>query len=36
MDEIADQCERLHELSGQLHDSLKKEIEREVQETIEW
>ena len=35
LDDIANQCERLHELSEQLHDKLKKEVEREGQETIE-
>lgn len=35
LDEIADQCERLHELSEQLHDDLRKEVDREKQETVE-
>ena len=35
LDEIADHCERLHELSEQLHDGLKKEVERDEQETVE-
>ena len=35
LDEIANQCERLHELSEQLHDDLTKEVDREKQETIE-
>ena len=35
LDEMANQCERLHELSEQLHDGLKKEVERDEKETIE-
>lgn len=35
LDEIANQCERLHELSEQLHDDLTKEVDQEKQETIE-
>jgi len=32
---MANQCERLHELSEQLHDGLKKEVDRDEQETVE-
>lgn len=35
LDEMANQCERLHELSEQLHDGLKKEVDRDEQETVE-
>jgi len=35
LDEPADECERLHELSEQLHDNLKKELDREETETTE-
>lgn len=35
LDERANQCERLHELSEQLHDDLKKEVGRDEQETVE-
>ncbi|POW23581.1 Regulatory protein rop [Pectobacterium atrosepticum] len=35
LDEIADHCERLHELSEQLHEDLRKEVDREKQETVE-
>lgn len=35
LDEMANQCERLHKLSEQLHDGLKKEVDRDEQETIE-
>jgi len=35
LDERADECERLHELSEQLHDNLKKEVDREEPETAE-
>ena len=35
LDEIADYCERLHELSEQLHEDLRKEVDREKQETVE-
>ena len=35
LDEMANQCERLHELSEQLHDDLKKEVGRDEQETVE-
>lgn len=32
LDERADECERLHELLEQLHDNLKKEVDREEAE----
>lgn len=35
LDERADECERLHELSEQLHDNLKKEVDLEEPETAE-
>lgn len=35
LDDMANQCERLHELSEQLHDGLKKEVDRGEQETVE-
>nr|WP_015060309.1 Rop family plasmid primer RNA-binding protein [Rahnella aquatilis]CAZ68168.1 ROM protein [Rahnella aquatilis] len=35
LDEMANQCERLHELSEQLHDDLKKEVDRDEQEAVE-
>ena len=35
LDEMANKCERLHELSEQLHDDLKKEVDRDEQETVE-
>ncbi|MFD3227088.1 Rop family plasmid primer RNA-binding protein [Rahnella aceris] len=35
LDEMANQCERLHELSEQLHDDLKKEVDRDEKETVE-
>lgn len=35
LDEMANQCERLHEMSEQLHDDLKKEVDRDEQETVE-
>jgi len=35
LDEMANQCERLHKLSEQLHDGLKKEVDRDEQETVE-
>lgn len=35
LDELANQCEQLHELSEHLHNGLKKEVDREGQETIE-
>lgn len=35
LDEIADYCERLHKLSEQLHEDLRKEVDREKQETVE-
>lgn len=35
LDEIANQCELLHKLSEQLHDGLKKEVDRDEQETVE-
>ena len=35
LDEMANQCERLHEMSEQLHDDLKIEVDRDEQETVE-
>lgn len=35
LDEMANQCERLHELSQQLHEDLKKEVDRDEQEIVE-
>ena len=36
LDEMANHCESLHKLSEQLHDGLKKEVDRDEQETVEW
>lgn len=35
LDKIADQCERLHELSEQLHDDLRKGVGQDEQEAVE-
>lgn len=35
LDEMANYSERLHELSEQLHDDLKKEVDRDEQEAVE-
>lgn len=35
LDEMANQCERLHELSEQLHYDLRKEVDRDEQEAVE-